>query len=105
MISNAMQDEQYLIDRELGAATLECLDPLWEQAQLTIELAGGAARVALAPLGCDGVGVPSDATYAAIDRLVTLHQEHATELLRATYTFRRRADGKWSFVADYVYLP
>ena len=100
-----MEDEQYLIDRELGTTTLECLDPDWEEAQLTIDLAGGAARVALVPLGQDGVGVPSDEVYAAVGKLLKLHDDHATELVRATYTFRRLPSGKWNFVGDYVYPP
>lgn len=100
-----MQDEQYLIDRELGAATLECLEPAWDEAQLTIDLTGGTTRVALVPVGRDGVGMPSDEVYVAVGKLVKLHQDHATELQRATYTFRKRPDGKWSFVGDYVYPP
>lgn len=98
-----MQDQQYLIDRELGAATLECLDPTWDEAELVIELAGGGPKVSLAPVGKDGVVMPSDDVFVAVGKLIKLHKDEATDLQRAVYTFRRRPNGTWSFAADFVY--
>lgn len=100
-----MQDQQYLIDRELGAATLECLDPTWDEAELVIDLAGGGPKVSLTPVGRDSVALPSDDVFVAVGKLIKLHKDEATDLQRAVYTFRRRPDGKWSFAADFVYPP
>jgi len=100
-----MQDDQYLIDRELGAATLECLDPTWDEAELVIDLSGGGTKVSLAPVGTDGVALPSDEVFVAVGKLIKHHKDEATDLQQATYTFRRRPDGKWSFAADFVYPP
>ena len=100
-----MQDDAYFIDQELGAATLECLDPSWEEAQLVIDLAGGGVRVSLAPVGREGVAMPSDEVYEAVGKLVKYHRDNATDLESAVYTFRRRPDGKWHFVGDFVYPP
>lgn len=99
-----MQDDQYFIDRELGQATLACLDPTWDGADLVIDLRTGV-KVSLVRVGADGFGVPSDDVYVAVGKLVQLHKAHATGLQRATYAFRRRSDGKWSFTADYLYPP
>lgn len=100
-----MQDEQYLIDRELGSATLECLDPSWDEAELTIDLSSGGPKVSLAPVGREGLAMPSDDIYVAVGKLLKLHRDEATDLQRAVYTFKRRPDGKWGFAADFVYPP
>lgn len=100
-----MQDEQYLIDRELGAATLACLDPSWDEAELVIDLTSGGPKISLTPVGRDGFAVPSDAVYVAVGKLINLHKDEATDLQRAVYTFQKRPDGKWRFAADFVYPP
>jgi hypothetical protein len=105
LLENDMQDDQYLIDRELSAATLECLDPTWDEAELVIDLSGGGAKVSLAPVDGNGFAMPSDEVYVAVGKLRKLHKDEATDLQRAVYTFRRRPDGKWSFAADFAYLP
>jgi len=74
-----MQDEQYLIDRELGSATLACLDPTWDEAELVIDLAGGGPKVSLAPVGRDGLAMPSDDIYVAVGKLLKLHRDEATD--------------------------
>lgn len=95
-------DEQYLIDRELGTATLACLDPTWDEAELVIDLSGGT-KVSLAPVGGNGFGMPSDEIFVGVGKLIKHHKDEATDLQRAVYTFRRRPDGKWSFAVDFVY--
>ncbi len=100
-----MEDEQYLIDTELAAATLECFDPAWTQGELIVDMAGASVQVSLSPIGAGGVGVPSDEVYTAVGKLVQLHRAHATELQRAIYTFRLKSNGKWSYVVDFVYPP
>lgn len=100
-----MQDDQYFIDQELGKATLACLDSEWEGAELIIDLKGDSVLVQLRRLGRPDVGVPSDEVHAAIGKLVQHHEDTASELERATYTFHRKPDGRWKFVADFVYPP
>lgn len=98
-----MLDEQYLIDRELGAATLASLDPTWDEAVLVIDLSDGGTKVSLTRGGGYSVGMPSDEVYVAAGKLRKLHTDEGTDLQRAIYTFRQRPDGKWSFATDYVY--
>ena len=100
-----MQEDQYLIDRELSAAALECLDPTWHEAELVIDLSGGGTKVSLAPVDGNGFGMPSDEVFVAVGKLRQLHRDEATDLQKAVYTFRRRSDGKWSFAADFAYAP
>jgi hypothetical protein len=98
-------DEQYAIDQELGPATLECLDPSWDEAQLEVDLTQGKTRVSLKPVGREGVKLPSDAVFEAVGRLAKLHRDNATDLKKAIYTFRRQADGTWRFETDFHYAP
>jgi hypothetical protein len=101
-----VDEEQYAIDQELGAATLECIDPDWDAAELIIDFSkGGGVAVRLARVGKPGLGVPSDEVNEAIGKLVQLHQDHDTEVQRITYNFRRQPSGNWKFVADFVYPP
>jgi hypothetical protein len=99
-----MDDEQYLIDREIGKATLECLDPTWEGAELVVDLGLlDKVGVLLRRLGGAEVGVPSDDLQLAIGHLVQHHTDTRSGLQRIVYTFSRKPDGKWKYEADFVY--
>jgi hypothetical protein len=100
-----MQDEHYLIDRELVEATVKCFDRTWSDAELVVDMAGASVNVSLRPVDRSGVGVPSDEVYEAVGKLVHLHRIHATGLQQAVYRFRLKQDGKWSYVIDFVYPP
>ncbi|MDF3071449.1 MAG: hypothetical protein K0R38_7050 [Polyangiaceae bacterium] len=98
-----MDDEQYLIDQGIGKATLECLDPAWDAAELVVELGGDTAGLQLRRLGTHEVVAPSDELQLAVGHLLQHHTDTESELQRITYTFRRKPDGKWKFEADFVY--
>jgi hypothetical protein len=98
-----MDDEQYFIDQEIGKATLECLDPSWDDAELTVDMSLGKVGVLLRRLASNEVGVASDELQLAIGHLVQHHTDTGTGLQRITYTFRRKPDGKWKFEADFIY--
>lgn len=99
-----MDDEQYLIDREIGKATLECLDPAWDGAELVVDMGIlGKVGVLLRRLGGIDIGVPSDDLQLAVGHLVQHHTDVGSGLRRITYTFTRKPDGKWKFEADFVY--
>jgi len=98
-----MDDEQYFIDREIGKATLECLDESWDGAELIVDLSGGKVKVLLQRLQSTEIAAPSDELQLAIGHLQQHHADTGSGLQRITYTFRRKPDGKWKFEADFVY--
>lgn len=99
-----MDDEQYLIDREIGKATLESLDPAWDAAELVVDMGMlGTVGVLLRRPGSADIGVPSDELQLAIGHLVQHHVDVGSGLQRITYVFTRKPDGKWKFQADFVY--
>ncbi len=98
-----MDDEQYLIDREIGKATLESLDPSWDDAELIVDLSLGKVGLLLRRLSSGEIAVPSDQLQLAVGHLAQHHADTASGLQRIRYVFRRKPDGKWKFEADFVY--
>lgn len=104
-----LQEEQLTIDRELGGAVLALLPPDWTAASLQAERKSGAAgsegyTLSIEPLaGSSGIVVPDEEVQLAVRKLFLLHQRYATGLRGASYVFRRKPDGRWSFTVDFQY--
>lgn len=104
-----LQDEQLPVDRELGGAVLALLPDSWNIATLVAERKegdGDSESYALSiepPTGVPGTVAPDEKIQLAVRKLFLLHRRYATGLRVASYVFRRRADGRWSFTADFQY--
>lgn len=104
-----LQDEQLPIDRELGGAVLALLPENWNAATLVAMRKAGdedSESYMLSiepPAGTPGTAAPDEKVQLAVRKLFLLHRRYATGLRVASYVFRRRPDGRWSFTADFQY--
>lgn len=104
-----LTERQFQIDREIAQAVRAQVPPSWSAARLRAErqvMSGGREgyRMTLdSPEGAGEILIPGEPVELALRKLFLLHKELSTGMRVATYLFKKRGDGGWSWTAEYEY--
>lgn len=98
-----LQDEQFHIDRQIGAAALQCITADIHKFFLVAEKSPSGMSVELESEDNSDMLSPSEDVIAAVRELFLLNDKYETGLTNMKYTFTKKDNGKWGFESDFSY--